>query len=169
MNMRRFYGGARIAYLAGPIANVTPYDAKHWRMLVQEELHKIGVVGFDPARAWGIPHGRIHDPVIERIQAVDDLVVAMSDVVVVRYEPVESRGTDHEIRLACSLDKTIYVWADRERLTGDQGVAFFRWLRERFPGCTDQDPTSKAFSHPLPPFVACDLTELIYAIAETLR
>jgi nucleoside 2-deoxyribosyltransferase len=109
-------------YMAGPITAVGRVAAMAWRERLRRALEDRGIVTFDPAAAWIVP-GMVDTG--GAVQFVDDAAVAVCDVVVVACTIHESRGTDHEIRLALALDKPIVIYSLVPEAFADA------WARER--------------------------------------
>ena len=125
-----------IVYLAGPIRAVGRAAAASWRNKLRQGLEDVGISTFCPVSAWLVVGGDCAD-VGSLVQLVDDVAVAVCDVMVVACTLHESGGTDHEIKLALALDKPIVVYSFLPEALAEA------WARERglhdAPIMRDQD------------------------------
>ena len=119
-----------IVYLAGPITAIGKAAAMRREAALAQALAEEGITTFAPAHAWHVlpPHAQYED-LGRSVQLVDDIAIAVSDVVLVTYMGHESEGTDHETKLALSLGKPIIVYAPAFLPPGWLGGLQQEWLR----------------------------------------
>jgi len=105
----------RTYYIAGSVRSIGRERAIHIRQETEEYLLSLGGTCFNPPGAWtGNPNNESSEAFIK--VANDAILTMCSDLAVVFFGGMNSRGTEAEIALAARLGKriTVFVRSDDE-------------------------------------------------------